>query len=59
MVVYNRAVGIRVVGVAASDLLTEGGFSLDSRSADKEPKNQNWLFLDMKYFFHFNQFGIF
>ena len=22
----------------------EGGFSLASRSADKEPKNQNWVF---------------
>jgi len=22
----------------------EGGFSLDSRLADKEPKNQNWVF---------------
>ena len=24
--------------------ISEGGLSLDSRSADKVPKNQNWIF---------------
>ena len=27
-----------------SDLIPEGGLSLDLEPADKEPKNQNWLF---------------
>ena len=40
-------------------LQAEGGFSLDSRSAHKEPKNQNWVFRCMKKFFQFNQFGLF
>ena len=26
----------------------EGGLSLDLEPADKEPKNQNWLFWNMK-----------
>ena len=33
---------------AECDLSPEDGFSLDSRSADKEPQNQNWLFWNMK-----------
>ena len=40
-------------------LQAEGGFSLESRSADKEPKNQYWVFWSMKEFFQFNQFGLF
>ena len=38
---------------------SEGGLSLDLESADKEPKNQNWLFWNMKKKIHFNQFGLF
>ena len=38
----------KVLRVKFSDLEAEGGLSLDLEPADKEPKNQNWLFWNMK-----------
>ena len=50
---------IFIAEVNKNELQAEGGLSLDLEPADKEPKKQKWLFWNMKYFFHFNQFGLF